>query len=107
METAVYKLQDAFKNMNKDELTTLEKDLRLRYENFKNKGLKLDMSRGKPGADQLDLSMGIFDSSIIKNCYKTSDGTDCRNYGLTDGIPEAKKLFADMLEVDPNEVIAG
>jgi DNA-binding transcriptional MocR family regulator len=65
------------------------------------------MSRGKPGADQLDLSLAVLDCINSSESCKASDGTDCRNYGLLDGIPEAKRLFAEMLEVDPTEIIIG
>ena len=63
----------------------------------------LDMSRGKPGADQLDLAMGLLECTG----YMAEDGTDCRNYGGIDGIPEMKRLFADLMEVDTDEVFVG
>jgi DNA-binding transcriptional MocR family regulator len=80
--------------------------LQIQYDDFKKQSLKLDMSRGKPNVDQLDLSMGIFECAGIE-CYRTLDGIDCRNYGELDGIPEAKKLFAEILEVSPDEIIVG
>lgn len=88
------------------QLKILKEKLQLRYDDFKKQNLKLDMSRGKPNAEQLDLSMSIFEY-VSAECYKTLDGTDCRNYGGLDGIPEAKKLFADILEVSSDEVIIG
>jgi len=74
-----------------------------KYEDFKSQKLKYDMSRGKPCPEQLDLSNGLLDITDYKAC----DGTDCRNYGGIDGISEAKQLFAQLLEVTPEEVIIG
>jgi len=70
------------------------------------KQLKLDMSRGKPGADQLALSDELLDARWVTPA-KAETGFDCRNYGLPEGIPEARRLFADMLEVPPEWVLAG
>jgi DNA-binding transcriptional MocR family regulator len=92
-----------FTKMDDKELKELREGLLKKYEDFKDKKLKYDMSRGKPSREQLDLSMEMLD---IKD-YKTADGTDCRNYGGLDGIPEAKQLFAQLLEVEPDEVIIG
>ena len=89
----------------KEELQQLKKELEKQYEDAKGKGLKLDMSRGKPSAAQLDLSMGIMDVLTSESVLKTEAGLDCRNYGVLDGIPEAKKLMADMMEVAPEQVI--
>lgn len=92
-----YKMTDT--SILKEELALLEK----RYSEFKARGLKLDMSRGKPGADQLELSNGLFEIAE----FKAEDGTDCRNYGGLDGLPEAKRLFAGLLEVGADEIIIG
>ena len=89
----------------KEELQQLKKELEKQYEDAKGKGLKLDMSRGKPSAAQLDLSMGIMDVLTSESVLKTEAGLDCRNYGVLDGIPEPKKLMADMMEVAPEQVI--
>lgn len=83
----------------------LEK-LQKRYDDFRAQGLKLDMARGRPCSEQLDLSMGLFDC-LGKDDYKASNGVDCRNYGVLDGIPEAKELFSKLLGVSPKEVIIG
>ena len=69
------------------------------------KGLKLDMSRGKPGADQLALSQDLLDARWVTPA-KAETGFDCRNYGLPEGIPEARRLFAGLLEVPPDWVLA-
>lgn len=95
----------SYKELSKDELIKLEAELSAQYEDAKGKGLKLDMSRGKPAAAQLDMSMDIFDTFSSQSVLKAEDGTDCRNYGILDGIPEAKKLMADMMGVLPENVI--
>lgn len=97
-------------NYQNMEVSELEKELeisRKKYEEFKAQNLKLDMSRGKPCSEQLEISMGMMDVLSSKDILKASDGIDCRNYGGLDGIPEAKQLFAEMLEVAPSEVIVG
>lgn len=98
--------------MNYDSLSNAELlqefDLvKKRYEEFKNRNISLDMSRGKPGPDQLDLSSEVFDNDNSPNEYKNSDGIDCRNYGGLDGLSELKNLFGEILGVDPSLVIVG
>lgn len=84
-------------------LITLQK----KYEAAKAKNLALDMTRGKPGAEQLDLALPMLDL-VTASDYKTLGGADSRNYGGLDGIPEAKALFVDFLEVNsPKEVVIG
>ncbi len=94
----------AFQGLSKDELLERKNKLLLEYENYKKQGLKLDMSRGKPCNEQLDLSNGLFDDA--KNLY-SQDGTDCRNYGLLDGIKEAKALFAELFNLSDDEIFIG
>lgn len=93
--------------LSRNRLEGLKGELLQKYREVQSQHLKLDMSRGKPGADQLDLSLAVLDCINSSESCKASDGTDCRNYGLLDGIPEAKRLFAEMLEVDPTEIIIG
>lgn len=93
--------------LSKDELIEKRSSLLKEYEKYKSMNLKLDMSRGKPCTEQLDLSLEILDCINSSESCKCDGGVDCRNYGLLDGIPEAKKLFADMLEVKPSEIIIG
>lgn len=95
----------ALKEMSKDELLQLKNDLEKQYEDAKGKGLKLDMSRGKPSKAQLDMTMGIMESLTSTSDIASENGLDCRNYGAPDGIPEAKKLLADIMEVSPDNVI--
>jgi len=77
-----------------------------RIEGFRKQKLSLDMTRGKPGPDQLDICNGML-TIVDENNYRTPSGLDVRNYGGLDGFPEAKRLFADFLEVSPEEVIIG
>lgn len=91
--------------MTKEELLALKKELSVQYKEFQTKDLRLDMSRGKPSTEQLDISMGMMEvlgSDVDLTC---EDGTDCRNYGVLDGIKEAKELLADMMEVAPDYII--
>jgi DNA-binding transcriptional MocR family regulator len=78
-----------------------------RYDEYKNQNMILDMSRGKPCPEQLDLSSEMLDILISDDHLKAKDGSDCRNYGGIDGIPEAKELFSQILEVSTNEIIIG
>jgi len=77
-----------------------------RIEAFKNQNLSLDMTRGKPGPEQLDISNGML-TIVGENNFHTPSGLDVRNYGGLDAFPEAKRLFADFLDVGPDEVIIG
>ncbi|MDE6125057.1 MAG: aminotransferase class I/II-fold pyridoxal phosphate-dependent enzyme [Eubacterium sp.] len=95
-------MEKFYSEMTAEELKAEQKTLEKRYNDFKAKGLKLDMSRGKPGADQLDLSSEM---NEVKDYI--SDGVDIRNYGILDGIPSCKKLFADLMGVDSKNVIVG
>ncbi len=75
------------------------------YEKYKSSGKQLDMSRGKPATEQLDnLSALLTQISKNSDCY-SENGIDCRNYGYLEGIPEAKKMFAQILEVNPENVV--
>ena len=91
--------------MTKEELLELKRDLSDQYREFQGKNLTLDMSRGKPSAEQLDLSMGMMDVLSSDSDLTCEDGTDCRNYGGLDGISEAKELLADMIEVPADNII--
>lgn len=95
----------AYKEMSKEELLVLKSELELEFEKWKNENLHLDMSRGKPSKEQLDLSMDMMNvlNSEVDLC--SSEGIDCRNYGVIDGIQEAKQLFADMMEVPKDNII--
>ena len=95
-----------YSSMSLEELQAELSSVKAEYESLKAQGLSIDMSRGKPGSDQLDISDGmlkVFDDGD----FKCESGVDVRNYGLLDGIPECKKLFADLLDVKPENVIVG
>lgn len=95
----------SYEEMTKEELLKEKEGLEAEYKKFQQRGLKLDMSRGKPSQEQLDLSMGMMDvltSGVDLTC---DDGTDCRNYGVLDGISEAKQLIGDMIECNPDNII--
>lgn len=91
-----------YAEMSREELLSEKASLEERYNEFKARGLKLDMSRGKPCKEQLDLSVAL---NNVKDYV--SDGVDVRNYGMLDGIPSCKKLFADLMGVKPENVIVG
>lgn len=95
----------AYNQMSKDELLALKSDLEKSYEAYKEQGLKLDMSRGKPSSEQMDLAMGMMDVFHSKTDLTSANGTDCRNYGSLDGLQEAKELMAAMMECRPENVI--
>lgn len=93
--------------MNKEELSAFRSECEKKYEGYKAKGMKLDMSRGKPSTEQLDLAMPMFDVFTNAASMLTSDGIDCRNYGCLTGIHDAKVLFGDLLGVKEEELIIG
>lgn len=93
--------------MSREQLSAFKAECEKEYEAYKAKGMKLDMSRGKPGADQLDIAMPMFDVFTNSASMIADDGTDCRNYGMLTGIPDAKKLFGALLGVGTDEIIIG
>ena len=94
-----------YTELNREELLALESELEAKYLDYKAKNLKLNMARGKPCNEQLELSMPMLDILDSSAYMLTEDGTDSRNYGIMDGITEAKQLFADILDVHPENVI--
>lgn len=96
----------SYENMSKQELLTEKEKLQKEYDEFKSRGLKLDMSRGKPGSEQLDLSL---DMLTVLNSEEQCvvNGVDCRNYGILDGIPSMKAIFADLLECNSDNIMVG
>ena len=94
-----------YKNMSEEELNALKAELTKQYEDVKGKGLKLNMARGLPSAEQLDMEADFFDTLHPESDFYSEAGIDCRNYGELTGITEARKLMADMMEVSPDEVI--
>lgn len=94
-----------FQEMTNEELLQERERLMKAYEAYAAKGLKLDMSRGKPSSEQLDLSMGMLDILNSESILKSENGVDIRNYGILDGIPEAKKLMGEVMGCNPEQVI--
>jgi len=88
-----------------EQLEALEQELATQYASFQKAGLALDVTRGKPSAEQLDLSNGL--DGILDGDYRDAAGTDLRNYGGVDGLPGAKALFAQVLGVQPDEMLIG
>ncbi len=91
-------------NLSREQLSERLAALTQEYNSYKVMGLKLDMSRGKPGADQLEITNAMLDSDLLGD-FKASNGFDVRNYGVLDGIPECKKLFSEILDVAPENLI--
>ncbi|MCR4690943.1 MAG: aminotransferase [Lachnospiraceae bacterium] len=94
-----------YSEMTKEELSLELEQLNDSYKKYQEMNLTLDMSRGKPCKEQLDISMGMMDALNSQVDLRCEDGTDCRNYGLLDGIPEAKVLLGDMMENHPDNII--
>lgn len=88
------------------EINSELQNLKEKYNSLKSLNLKLDMSRGKPNSQQLDLSNELL-NLITKENVKTADGIETRNYGGVDGITEMKQIFADLFETKPENVIVG
>ena len=94
-----------YAQMTKEELTEELAAVKKEYKSYQNMALALDMSRGKPCLEQLDLSMGMMDALNSDADMNCEDGTDCRNYGVLTGIREAKVLIGDMMENNPDNII--
>lgn len=96
-----------YSNLSREELLKKKEELTELYSSYCSKGLSLDLSRGKPGTEQLDMLAGMLGIiSKAEDCKSVAG--DCRNYGILDGIPEAKKLFSDLYEIpEKNIIVAG
>lgn len=95
----------SYKELSIAELKELQGELNKKYEEAKAKGLKLNMARGLPSAEQLDMEADFFNTLSPESDFKSEAGIDCRNYGELVGIHEARQLMADMMEISPEEVI--
>ena len=93
-----------YSEMNKNELTALYNSLKADYEATKAEGLALNMARGVPSPEQLDISEPML---AFSGATRSEDGTDCRNYGMLDGIIEAKRLLSYLLDINPEEIFVG
>ena len=94
-----------YKEMTKQELEKELANLRAEYKRYQDMDLTLNMARGKPCHEQLDISMGMMDTLNSEADLSCEDGTDCRNYGVLDGIHEAKVLIGAMMENKPENII--
>ena len=89
---------------SRQELHDMLKELTIQFEEARKLNLKLNMARGKPAAAQLDMNMGLLE--FPKDCV-LEDGTDARNYGVLEGIPECRRLFGQLLGLNPDQIIMG
>ena len=96
-----------YTSMTMAELAVIRNELNKQYEEFQELELSLNMSRGKPSPEQLDLSRGMMDILGAESDLICADGEDCRNYGVLEGIPEMRQFFADLLGVEAGQVIVG
>lgn len=94
-----------YRSLTKEQLENEKAEFAVEYNHIASKGLKLDMSRGKPNKEQLDLTEGMLSVISCDDDCKSESGTDCRNYGVLDGIPEAKKLFSDLLGIPTKNIL--
>lgn len=109
MQTSINKQEEngmkPYREMSREELGSEIERLREEYSRYQAMELNLNMSRGKPCKEQLDLSMGMMDALNSDADLTCEDGTDCRNYGVLTGIHEAKVLIGDMMENNPDNII--
>jgi aspartate/methionine/tyrosine aminotransferase len=95
------------KTLDRSALVAFRRTVEEQYDAFRGRGLQLDLTRGKPSAEQLDLSNALLDLPGWGN-HRAADGSDCRNYfGDPAGLPEARALFAPLLGASPDQVIIG
>lgn len=93
--------------MSKEQLKSEYTSVKAEYEHLRSMGLSLDMSRGKPGFDSMNMSASLFELVGNQTGFKNESGIDCRNYGGLDGLVELKKLFAEILGLEPEQIIVG
>ncbi|MBQ6753244.1 MAG: aminotransferase class I/II-fold pyridoxal phosphate-dependent enzyme [Clostridia bacterium] len=96
-----------YAEMSRAELKAEQEQCLHEYYNFKARGLKLDMSRGKPSEGQIKEVLGMLDVMNSKTAYKTEEGINVLNYGCPDGLPECKQFFGDILGVPAEKVFVG
>ncbi|MCH5354010.1 MAG: aminotransferase class I/II-fold pyridoxal phosphate-dependent enzyme [Acutalibacter sp.] len=93
--------------MTKEEIRNINQDAVRAYEGFKSKKLSLNMARGKPCAKQLDLALGVLEALHARSEFANSNGDDCRNYGVWNGLPEMRAIFSGMLGVPADLIVLG
>lgn len=93
--------------MTKDEIQAIYQEAKEKYEHFQSLNLSLNMARGKPCAEQLDLALGVLEALRARSEFANSKGDDCRNYGVWNGLPEMRQIFSDMIGIPANQLILG
>lgn len=96
-----------YADCSKEELLALKEALTQKYEEYCAAGLSLDLSRGKPAADQLDLSNEMLSALNADGAYRSAKGMDCRNYGEPYGLPETRALFSALTGISADNIIVG
>ncbi len=96
-----------YSQLSKEQLKELKGHLTTEYKEWQSKGMKLDISRGKPSSAQLDLSQPMMDALYSSKELTSEDGTDIRNYGTLEGLPEARRLMGEIMGAKPEQVIVG
>ena len=89
-----------------DELQKIHQEALEQYEDFKSLHLQLNMARGKPCAEQLDLALGVLEALHARSEFANSNGDDCRNYGVWNGLPEMRAIFSEMMDVPADQIIS-
>ncbi|MGI6077296.1 MAG: aminotransferase class I/II-fold pyridoxal phosphate-dependent enzyme [Fastidiosipilaceae bacterium] len=97
----------SYKDMDQTQLETTLVELKSNYKKFKDQNLNLNMARGKPSCDQMDMTEDFL-FKVIEETEKleSKDGTDCRNYGILEGLPEMREIFSEMMEIDSDKILA-
>ena len=90
-----------------EELRQIHQEALEQYEDFKSLHLQLNMARGKPCAEQLDLALGVLEALHARSEFANSNGDDCRNYGVWNGLPEMRAIFSKMMDVPAELIILG
>ena len=97
----------SYKELSKEQQQKIYDSLLVEYNEYKSKNLSLDISRGKPNSDQLDISLPLLSESRPREKCFSENGIDCRNYGVLDGIPEMKRLFSETLGIKEEYIAVG
>ena len=96
-----------YQNLSQDQKNEKLKELYSTYEEYKSRNLSLDLSRGKPNSEQLDLSSELLTLPLTKEMCFSKRGVDYRNYGILDGTEEAKQLFSELLHLNKDNIFVG
>ena len=94
-------------SMDTQEIKALNRETLRKYIAFRERGLDLNMARGKPCVEQLDLALGVLEALHARSEFANSNGDDCRNYGVWNGLPEMRNIFSELLGVPADHIILG